>query len=407
MKYYPLKDLCTAVIDCPHTTPKWQGDGVRVVRNFNLNRGRLDFTDGWFVDEETYLQRTKRAVPEPGDIIISREAPVGAAAIVPVGLKCCLGQRLVLLKPDRSRISPEYLIFALLSEQVQTQFRRADSTGSIVSNLCIPDLMEIQIPVCDDMQEETVKILSGINRAIELNERQCSLLSRQLEMIYEQWFVRYDFPTGDGRTYRASGGVMEHNADIGCEIPAGWQVKGLLELMSWNSGSQPPKSEHISEPREGYVRFIQNRDYSDDSHITYIPESRRNRLCTEMDIMVDKYGSAGQTRFGIAGAYNVALSRIDVNGGSMREFIRSYLSSGDVKRYLSGSSVASTRASLSADNLSFLNVAVPPENILAEYEGLAQAHIRRMILLKKSSRRLEKLRDRLIPLLMSGKAYIK
>ena len=200
---------------------------------------------------------------------------------------------------------------------------------------------------------------------------------------------------------------MEHNADIGCEIPAGWQVKGLLELMSWNSGSQPPKSEHISEPREGYVRFIQNRDYSDDSHITYIPESRRNRLCTEMDIMVDKYGSAGQTRFGIAGAYNVALSRIDVNGGSMREFIRSYLSSGDVKRYLSGSSVASTRASLSADNLSFLNVAVPPGNILAEYEGLAQAHIRRMILLKKSSRRLEKLRDRLIPLLMSGKAYIR
>lgn len=405
MKYYRLKELCTSVTDCPHSTPKWQTEGVRVVRNFNLNHGRLDFTDGWFVDEETYVQRTKRAVPEPGDIIISREAPVGAAAIVPEGMKCCLGQRLVLLKVDRSRISPEYLIFALLSEQVQAQFRRADSTGSIVSNLCIPDLMEIQIPVCADIQQETVDILSGINRAIELNERQCDLLLGQLGMIYEQWFVRYDFPTESGRTYRSSGGAMEYNEELDREIPSGWQVRNLLELVSWNGGSQPPKSEHISEARDGYVRFIQNRDYSDDSHMTYIPESRRNRICSEMDIMVDKYGSAGQTRFGIAGAYNVALSRIDVKGENMREFIRSYLSSGEVKSYLSGSSVASTRASLSADNLSFLNVAVPPEKLLADYEKLAQAHIRRVILLKKSSRRLEKLRDRLIPLLMSGKSY--
>ena len=407
MKYYRLKELCTSVTDCPHSTPKWQTEGVRVVRNFNLNHGRLDFTDGWFVDEETYVQRTKRAVPEPGDIIISREAPVGAAAIVPEGMKCCLGQRLVLLKVDRSRISPEYLIFALLSEQVQAQFRRADSTGSIVSNLCIPDLMEIQIPVCGDIQQETVDILSGINRAIELNERQCDLLSEQLGMIYEQWFVRYDFPTESGRTYRSSGGAMEYNEELDREIPSGWQVRNLLELVSWNGGSQPPKSEHISEPRDGYVRFIQNRDYSDDSHTTYIPESRRNRICSEMDIMVDKYGSAGQTRFGIAGAYNVALSRIDVKGENLREFIRSYLSSGEVKSYLSGSSVASTRASLSADNLSFLNVAVPPEKLLADYEKLAQAHIRRVILLKKNSRRLENLRDRLIPLLMSGKSYFK
>lgn len=407
MKYYRLKELCTSVTDCPHSTPKWQTEGVRIVRNFNLNHGRLDFTDGWFVDEETYAQRTKRAVPEPGDIIISREAPVGAAAIVPEEMKCCLGQRLVLLKVDRSRISPEYLIFALLSEQVQAQFRRADSTGSIVSNLCIPDLMEIQIPVCADIQQETVDILSGINRAIELNERQCDLLLEQLGMIYEQWFVRYDFPTESGRTYRSSGGAMEYNEELDREIPSGWHVRNLLELVSWNGGSQPPKSEHISEARDGYVRFIQNRDYSDDSHMTYIPESRRNRICSEMDIMVDKYGSAGQTRFGIAGAYNVALSRIDVKGENMREFIRSYLSSGEVKSYLSGSSVASTRASLSADNLSFLNVAVPPEKLLADYEKLAQAHIRRVILLKKSSRRLEKLRDRLIPLLMSGKSYFK
>lgn len=402
MRYYPLKDLCTAIVDCPHSTPQWRSEGIPAVRNFNLDHGRLNLTDSWFVDEETYLRRTRRAVPEPGDIILSREAPVGAAAMIPEGMRCCLGQRLVLLKADRSRISPQYLLFALLSEQVQTQFRRADSTGSIVSNLCIPDLMEIQVPVCESGQEDIVRLLYGINRAIDLNERQRGILAHELNLIYESWFVQYDFPDSNGRPYRSSGGAMEFCGALGREIPAGWQTRELPELTSWNGGSQPPKSQHISEPQPGYVRFIQNRDYSGSGHLTYIPESPRNRLCSEMDIMVDKYGSAGQTRFGIAGAYNVALSRIDVKGRNMREYIRSCLSSAEVKRYLSSSSVASTRASLNADNLSFLTVAVPPEGLLEQYEELAQAHIRRMILLDKSSRKLETLRDRLIPQLMSG-----
>lgn len=70
MKYYKLNDLCTDIVDCPHTTPDWKNEGIRVVRNFNLKDGNLDFTDGYFVDEATYLERTKRAIPEEGDIIV-------------------------------------------------------------------------------------------------------------------------------------------------------------------------------------------------------------------------------------------------------------------------------------------------------------------------------------------------
>lgn len=380
MKYFRLKDLCSDMIDCPHTTPEWKSSGVYVVRNFNLKSGRLDLSNGCFVDEETYISRTKRAVPEPGDIILSREAPVGLAAIIPEGLKCCLGQRLVLLRADRSRISPQYLIFALLSEQVQTQFRRADSTGSIVSNLCISDLGELLVPVCsEDKQEQIVGILGGINQVITMNERQCVLLEQQLRLIYDFWFVQRGFPDEAG------------------SFSGEWKTKELLELVDWISGSQPPKSEHISELRPGYVRFIQNRDYSDSSYAAYIPESHRNKLCNEMDIMIDKYGNAGETRFGISGAYSVALSKLDVRESNMREYIRSYLSSAEIKRYLSGSSMASTRASLSKGTLAFLSVELPPEGLLEKYECLASEHIRRIISLKKSTLRLEQLRDRLIP----------
>lgn len=171
MKYYKLNDLCTDIIDCPHSTPEWKSEGIRVVRNFNLRNGNLDFSDGYFVDEETYLERIKRAIPEEGDIIISREAPMGVVAIVPKGLKCCLGQRLVLLKIDKKKINPFYLLFILMSDFVQTQFRRADATGSIVSNLCIPDLKDIVIPVIDVGQENVAELLKNINDKIQLNKK--------------------------------------------------------------------------------------------------------------------------------------------------------------------------------------------------------------------------------------------
>ena len=138
MKYYKLQELCIDIIDCPHSTPNWKNEGIRVIRNFNLKDGNIDFTDGYFVDEATYIERTKRAVPEEGDIIISREAPMGVVGIVPKGLKCCLGQRLVLLKVNKQKCDPFYLLNTLMSDFVQTQFRRADATAVSYTHLTLP-----------------------------------------------------------------------------------------------------------------------------------------------------------------------------------------------------------------------------------------------------------------------------
>ena len=183
MKYYKLQDLCTDIIDCPHSTPEWKTEGIRVVRNFNFKNGNLDFTDGYYVDEETYQNRIKRAVPEAEDIIISREAPMGVVGIVPSNLKCCLGQRLVLLKVDKTKCNPYYLLFMLMSDFVQTQFKRADATGSIVSNLCIPDLKEIVIPMVDKGQDDIAKLLETVNNKMLINNKINDNLPYQSAMV--------------------------------------------------------------------------------------------------------------------------------------------------------------------------------------------------------------------------------
>ncbi|WMJ83135.1 restriction endonuclease subunit S [Oscillospiraceae bacterium LTW-04] len=190
MRYCKLFELCTDVIDCPHTTPEWKDRGIRVVRNFNLKNGNIDFSDGYYVDEKTYKERTKRAIPEENDIIISREAPMGVVGIVPKGLKCCLGQRLVLLKVDKKKCNPHYLLFILSSNFVQTQFKRADATGSIVSNLCIPDLKDIIIPIIDDNQDQIARLLRNINNKMLSNKKINETLQQQAHDIYMHLFFR-------------------------------------------------------------------------------------------------------------------------------------------------------------------------------------------------------------------------
>lgn len=228
-----LDDLCVAVIDCPHSTPEWKERGIRVVRNFNLDDGRISFAKASYVDEATFAARTRRAAPEPGDIIVSREAPVGAVGLVPEGLTCCLGQRLVLLKVDKSKCSPEYLVTAMTSEFVTTQFQRANQTGSTVSNLTIPDLRRLRIPLVHghDMVGEFAQRISG---KIELNNQVNDNLQAMLQTLYGYWFLQFDFPDENGRPYRSSGGRMIWNDQLKREIPEGWRVVKLRELLRKN-----------------------------------------------------------------------------------------------------------------------------------------------------------------------------
>lgn len=182
-----LDDLCTEIIDCPHSTPKWQPHGIRVIRNFNLENGRISFSKASYVDEETYLDRTRRATPEQGDIIVSREAPVGAVGLVPPNLRCCLGQRLVLLKVDRSKCTPEYLIAALTSGYVKKQFERANSTGSTVSNLTIPALRKLRIPITANA-EAVGRINQLLNEKLSVNSQLTTLL---LDFASNQFLHRF------------------------------------------------------------------------------------------------------------------------------------------------------------------------------------------------------------------------
>ena len=89
-------------------------------------------------------------------------------------------------------------------------------------------------------------------------------------------------------------------------------TKRLLDVCDFQGGTQPPKDEWINDPREGYVRMLQIRDYSqgDAKFIQYVKDTKKLHKCKKDDIMLSRYGYIGQAFMGLEGAYNVALIKV-------------------------------------------------------------------------------------------------
>lgn len=176
-KVEELGNLVKDIIDCEHKTPPYiEVSPFFVVRTPNVREGRIVRADAKFTTEKGFKEWTQRGVPEPGDVVLTREAPAGEMAVVPENQKICLGQRMVLLKPDHNKLDPRYLINYFYSPAIRKMFN-STSLGTTVSRINMKDIRTIEIahPNISE-QKKIAEILSIWDRAIDLTN---SLINRE------------------------------------------------------------------------------------------------------------------------------------------------------------------------------------------------------------------------------------
>lgn len=420
---FDLDELCSLIADCPHATPKWTDAGVVVLRNQNIKNGRLDLSQPSFTDEEHYSGRVRRAKPQAGDLVITREAPMGEVCMIPEGLKCCLGQRQVLLRPDSAKVDSRYLLYSLQSPYVQNQIGWNEGTGSTVSNLRIPVLEALRIPTPRlPVQREVASVLSALDDRITLLRETNQTLEAIAQAIFKSWFVDFG-PVRAKMEGRQIFGMDEETAALFPDelveserglIPKGWTVMPFLSVCEMQGGSQPPASEFVKEPLEGYIRLLQIRDFSTDNHHTYVPITTKLKTASEDDILIGRYGSAsgdrgkdslGRVCRGLSGAYNVALMKL-VPLKIGREFALQIVMDPSFYGYLQGVSSKAVQSGFSKKELSLLLVVLPCADLLERYERIG-ALVWQMQ--KSNGRKIELLtdiRNTLLPRLISGKLRV-
>jgi type I restriction enzyme S subunit len=158
---FAIKAITHLCVDCPHSTPVLAEDGYPMARTSEISDGVLDLDASPRVALTEYQFRTGRAVPTAGDIIFTREAPVGEAFVVPQGLQICLGQRVMLMRPNRGRCDPDFLLFQIYSAAVQKAFLRIVG-GTTNPHLNVEDVrnFEIALPSVEEQVRITARLLA-------------------------------------------------------------------------------------------------------------------------------------------------------------------------------------------------------------------------------------------------------
>ena len=180
-----LVDAGVTVIDCPHSTPQWAEDGKICLRTSNLGKGDWIWQDTRRISDDDFLERSRRAPVEPGDIILSREGTVGIAAIVTSDMEVCMGQRLVQLKLDTRRLMPEYLLAQLLYLLKPQRISHA-MTGSTSKHINVKDLRELKVhcpPIEEQLDfENFCKSAKKLRSTIAFLGQKSDMLSRSIQM---------------------------------------------------------------------------------------------------------------------------------------------------------------------------------------------------------------------------------
>ena len=110
--------------------------------------------------------------------------------------------------------------------------------------------LPIKVPSIEK-QREIVKEYNTIINRIKLNEQLNQKLEETAQALYKHWFVDFEFPNENGKSYKSSGGEMVYNAELDQEIPKFWEDMKLPDLLEVKYGKDYKHLEEGSIPLYG------------------------------------------------------------------------------------------------------------------------------------------------------------
>jgi type I restriction enzyme S subunit len=181
-----------AIIDCPHSTPQWTESGMTCVKTSQFQRFQLDLSTRFYVSRKTYDERVDRLIPQPGDILYSREGGIlGIACRIPAGERLCLGQRMMLFRAHDPNVSA-FLELMLNSPHV-TKIADESTLGGCAPHINVGEIKAFPIPLPPLTEQvaivERVEALMTRCRALEATiEHSRAHVAHLLQAVLQEAF---------------------------------------------------------------------------------------------------------------------------------------------------------------------------------------------------------------------------
>ena len=379
----------------------WGGDIAWITpKDLSKHDSMFIFKGERGITEEGLKNSSAYTVPT-GTVLFSSRAPIGYVAIAGKNLTTNQGFKNIVVNDENDNL----FIYYLLKNNIK--FIESHANGSTFKEISAKVFKNLEFDVPNlDTQRKISKILSTLDSKIELNNQIISNLEELASTLFKRWFVDFEFPDENGKPYKSSGGRMV-DSELG-EIPEGWKVTNLEEISIDIITGKTPNTK-------------QKENYGEDIPFIKIPDMHNNTYIVQTETYLSKKGSDSQYKKllpkdsicvsciatpGLVSITSVAShtnQQINTILPKVEDLYFLYL---DLKRKKNlirelGSG-GSTTLNLNKTQFGKINIVNCGKREKMNFNKICEPLFSKILLLQKSNIYLAKLRDLLLPKLLSG-----
>lgn len=388
-------------------------EGIPFIMASDLKGNYVDINNCNFISKEQ-AESLRKGFSIEGDILLSHKATIGRTAIVKD-----LKTDFIMLTPqvtyyrvkNEKKLNNHYLMYYFRSYGFQSLFNSWANSGSTRAYLGITAQrkLPILIPPIEE-QEKIVEMINPIEEKLEVNN---VIIDKSMEiskLLYKQWFIDFEFPTGEENTFKSNGGKMV-NSEQGL-IPEGWHFKPLEEVTKAiiSKRGKSPEWDEFGEIPVISAKIIKNNrlvNYDDLKYVnkSFYEEWMKEKL-NKKDFILTSEGPLGELYY-IAEEANLCLGQrvfgiraddeIIVPSILFFQFMSSVVQS-ELQSRATGSTVLGIRQS----ELKKVNILVPPIELQKNLGEILDNLLSKAYYLEKENLQLSKLRELLLSRIISG-----
>jgi len=364
-------------------------------------------------------ERLSKYVLKEGDIVFSRVGSIDRCTYVSKNEDGWMFSGRCICVRANSKVNPRYLNFYFRQEHFKKMMLNI-SVGATMPSLNTKLMDGIKVYLPDLRTQNNVSyLLSNIDDKIKLNNRINRELEQMAKLLYDYWFVQFDFPDANGKPYKSSGGKMVFNKELIREIPEGWRFCYLKDIVEKTGTGLNPRDNFVLGEGENYYVTIKNIEQG-----RIILNEKCDRISDESLKIIDKRSDLekGDILFTsiepVGTTYllsekpknwnineSVFMIRPDYNKVTS-EFLYMFLSSDYIKAYTKNASAGSIHKGIRHSTLKECKVVLPQLKMINSFTNIMLPILEKLDKIQKENHRLTTLRDWLLPMLMNGQVRV-
>jgi len=366
-------------------------------------------------------QKEKRIfLLEKDDLVFARTSlileGVGKCAIVDTDSReIAFESNTFRIRLDNNKINPKYILYFFRS-RVGRHFIDAIASQTAATSIKSSDLVNISLPIPKKSEQDKVaQVLYNLDTRIKILKQMNKTIEAIGQALFKHWFVDFEFPNEEGKPYKSSGGEMVFNEELGKEIPRGWAVKELKEIVSQlkpGTNYQPKRVKegvpfvNVKNIVNGFLNLNDVKKITEEEykrvHKAWIPEKH--------DILITRIGTLGNVGIIRKKDLPVAVhyNNIDIKAKMTScQFIYFFLKSKEFQKMYHLKKKQSVQEYVTIEEVETIKVILPNNTkLLKNLEKEFISLLNKIELNANNIESLQKTRDSLLPKLMSGKIIV-